>query len=98
MTALAAAGEMRSKPTHRYCEEYLSPVLQDSIRRSIINAETGGATKRNTRMKPAEKVTKATKTINKAAIIRRMRIQRIDDTAVTRTKVQLNRARPMNML
>ena len=32
-------------------------------------------------MKPAEKVTKATKTINKAAMIRRMLIQRIDDTA-----------------
>jgi len=65
---------MRSKWTHLYCEEYLCPLLHESILRSIINAEAGGATKRNKIVSPTDEATKPTAIINKPAMIRPIRV------------------------
>ena len=65
---------MWSKSTHLYCEEYFCPLLHESIRRSIINAEAGGATKRNNIVSPADEATKPTAIVNKLAMIRRIRV------------------------
>ena len=65
---------MRSKSTHLYCEECFCPLLHESIRRSIINAEAGGARKRNNIVTTTDQVTKPTVIVNKPAMIRRIRL------------------------
>jgi len=60
-----------------YCEEYFCPLLHESIRRSIINAEAGGATKRNNIVSPTDEETKPAVIVNKPAMIRRIRLLNI---------------------
>ena len=68
---------MWPKSTHLYCGEYFSPLLHESIRRSIINAEAGGARKRNNIVTTTDQVTKPTVIVNKPAMIRRIRLLNI---------------------
>src|ERR1051326_303926 len=73
MTADAIGGAILLKSTHWYCEVYFCPLLHDPMRRSIINAEVGGATKRNNIVSPTDEPTKPTRTIiNKPATIKRI--------------------------
>ena len=68
---------MWPKSTHLYCGEYFSPLLHESIRRSIINAEAGGARKRNNIVTTTDQVRKPTVIVNKPAMIRRIRLLNI---------------------
>jgi hypothetical protein len=86
-------GAILSKSTHWYCAEYFCPVVHESMRCSIINAETGGRTKRNNSVTPTDEVTKPTVIINTPAMIRRTRLlnmyqafRALHDTADDRKK------------